>query len=208
MIQSPLIGSFNISNVLAVVAALTALDWGFEDICDAIAAAHSIPGRMELIKASNASRAELPTVVVDYAHTPDALAHSLSALRALNPRQLICVFGCGGDRDQDKRPVMGRIAEDLADQVVITSDNPRTESPKSIADAIIAGQQKQLSAVIELSREKAIATAIEQAAAEDIVLVAGKGHEDYQVVGDKRTIFSDQAVCRKFLEARAAGFNS
>ena len=204
LISSSLIGTFNVSNLLAVIAALTALGWEFDDIRAAIASARTVPGRMEVVKPDNEGHDDLPAVVVDYAHTPDALEKSLEALRALTTGQLICLFGCGGDRDQDKRPLMGRIAERFADKVIITSDNPRSESPELIAEEILAGQETPTSSTVELSRDKAILKAIELASDNDIVLIAGKGHENYQLIGEKKIAFSDQLVSKKILSARSA----
>ncbi|MGR8946870.1 MAG: UDP-N-acetylmuramoyl-L-alanyl-D-glutamate--2,6-diaminopimelate ligase [Gammaproteobacteria bacterium] len=204
VIRSALIGSFNVANLLAAIAAAAALGWSFDDIAEAIACSAVVPGRMEFIN-SNVDRGRdgddsLPTVIVDYAHTPDGLAQSLESLRTLADGRLICVFGCGGDRDKDKRPMMGRVAENLADVVIVTSDNPRSESPQTIVEQILAGQKKPAASHIELSREKAIGFAIGQAGSGDVVLVAGKGHEDYQIVGAQKIPFSDRSLCRKLLQ--------
>jgi UDP-N-acetylmuramoyl-L-alanyl-D-glutamate--2,6-diaminopimelate ligase len=138
-----------------------------------------------------------PLVVVDYAHTPDALEQVLRALREHGPRRLWCVFGCGGNRDRGKRPQMGRIAETLADVVVLTDDNPRHEPPEAIIDEIRAGMRTRPR--VTRDRKAAIALAVAEAGAEDIVLVAGKGHEDYQQFGDTRIPYSDRQVVRELL---------
>jgi UDP-N-acetylmuramyl-tripeptide synthetase len=165
----------------------------------AIARVHAAPGRMETF-----GGAQSPLAVVDYAHTPDALQKALRAARAHCRGRLSVVFGCGGDRDPGKRPIMGAIAADLADDVVITDDNPRTESPRAIADGIGAGIAAGKPYLIELDRARAIHQAIDAAGEGDVVVVAGKGHEDYQIYGHERRPFSDQKVVRAALAARTA----
>jgi UDP-N-acetylmuramyl-tripeptide synthetase len=192
-VKVALLGRFNVSNLLAVMAALIALDFSLEDIQSAFLALKPVRGRMECFMGDH------PTVVVDYAHTPDALEKVLSNLREHAEGKLICVFGCGGDRDSGKRPVMGRIAYQLADYVVLTSDNPRTESPESILKEILAGMPADASIVVEANRHQAIAQAIAKAGAADIVLVAGKGHEDYQEVMGIRHHFDDAEEVRAAL---------
>lgn len=180
----PLLGRFNVSNILAVVGGLLAIGMPSADIATALRSAVPVPGRMESVMGDH------PTVVVDYAHTPDALDKVLLSLREHASGRLICVFGCGGDRDKGKRPEMGAIAARLADRVVITTDNPRSESPESIIADIRAGVGAT-SVVIEIDRHRAIREAIHSAQLNDIVLVAGKGHEDYQEVDGVRHAFSD-----------------
>ena len=144
----------------------------------------------------------LPTVLVDYAHTPDGLENALAAARPFSEGRLICVFGCGGDRDRGKRPQMAAIAARWADRVVVTSDNPRTEEPEQILADVVAGIPDGTDAVVEGDRATAIATAIAEAAPQDLVLVAGKGHEDYQILGSGRVHFDDREEAQKALQAR------
>lgn len=196
-LRSPLIGHFNVYNLLAVLATLLALGVELRDAAARLARAHAPAGRAERFGGARG----LPLVVVDYAHTPDALEKILLALREHTRGKLWCVFGCGGDRDRGKRPVMGEIAERLADGVLLTDDNPRHES----GDAIIADIAGGMHAAPRIIRDRrvAIATAIEGAQADDIVLIAGKGHEDYQQVGDERRPYSDREVVKQLMEAAA-----
>lgn len=189
----PLLGRFNVSNLLAVAGVLVALDVALDDVAAALRAARPVPGRMESIAG------EHPTVVVDYAHTPDALEKALSSLREHAEGELVCVFGCGGDRDSGKRPEMGAIAARLADRVVVTSDNPRSEAPGAIIDAILAGAGQGPHIRVEADRRAAIRAAIAGARRHDIVLVAGKGHEDYQEIAGVRHPFSDVDEVRRAL---------
>lgn len=195
--SSTLIGRFNLSNLLLVAASLGAAGYPAVEISRALTQIHAVSGRME--KVSNPSE---PLVLVDYAHTPDALLQTLSALNEHRHEggKIICVFGCGGDRDQGKRPLMAQIASGLADQLVITSDNPRTEDPQFIIDQILEGLSDASKAYVEIERSVAIAKAISLASAKDIVLIAGKGHEDYQEIKGQRHRFSDQEEARKYLE--------
>jgi len=188
-LEVPLLGRFNVSNILAVVGGLLALGVPTADIAMALRFALPVPGRMESVIGAH------PTVVVDYAHTPDALEKVLQSLREHVSGRLICVFGCGGDRDSGKRPEMGAIATRLADDVIITSDNPRSESPEAIIADIRRGVG-EYSVVIEIDRHRAIRQAIHSARANDIVLVAGKGHEDYQEIAGVRHPFSDMQEVR------------
>jgi UDP-N-acetylmuramoyl-L-alanyl-D-glutamate--2,6-diaminopimelate ligase len=148
--------------------------------------------------------AALPLVIVDYAHTPDALDKSLRAARLHATGQLWCVFGCGGERDAGKRPQMGQIADALADRLIITDDNPRSEDPAAIAAAVLSGVTRRAAALVIHDRSAAIAAALSQAHAGDVVLVAGKGHEDYQLVGAERRPFSDIQTVRQALDRRGA----
>ena len=161
---------------------------------------NAVPGRMELIHLNKAQKTEGPLIVVDYAHTPDALTKALSALRPIaNQRdgKVWCVFGCGGDRDSGKRPQMGRVAQEFADHIVITSDNPRSEDPVSIIAMIQAGMSGDLSNVQILpDRAAAIMAAVRHADVKDVVLVAGKGHESTQEINGKKFDFSDQEHIR------------
>lgn len=199
-LHSPLAGEFNLSNLLAALAAACLAGMSLEAALAAASRLQSIDGRMQYL--GNERGLQL---VVDYAHTPDALAKVLQALRAHTKRKLWVVFGCGGDRDRGKRPEMGRLAAELADRIVITSDNPRSEPPMQIIDDVLAGiSPKAMRRVaVEDDRASAIALAVGEAAAGDCVLVAGKGHEDYQLVGDKRLAFSDADAVRAALEVSA-----
>jgi UDP-N-acetylmuramoyl-L-alanyl-D-glutamate--2,6-diaminopimelate ligase len=149
-----------------------------------------------------AGSAAQPLVIVDFAHTPDALEQALKALRPLCSGRLICVFGCGGERDRGKRPLMAAVAEALADRVIVTSDNPRGEGPEAIIDDILAGFTSTAPVRVEPDRARAIALAIHEATEGDLVLIAGKGHEDYQDIGGQRLPFSDQHCARGALMAR------
>jgi UDP-N-acetylmuramoyl-L-alanyl-D-glutamate--2,6-diaminopimelate ligase len=154
---------------------------------------------MEVVSAEALNK---PTVVVDYAHTPDALSKALSAAREHCTGALWCVFGCGGDRDAGKRPVMGGIADDLADHIIVTDDNPRSEDPQAITAAILGGIKSHAARVIH-DRGEAIATALKEAREIDLVLIAGKGHEDYQIYGETRRSFSDRSEALRYLGAAA-----
>jgi UDP-N-acetylmuramoyl-L-alanyl-D-glutamate--2,6-diaminopimelate ligase len=184
--QLPLIGEFNIDNALATIGVLGLLGMPFAVIQEKMAVLKTVNGRMQLFHGKNK-----PSVVVDYAHTPDALQKALESVRAHCEGKLICVFGCGGDRDKTKRPKMGAIADAFADKVIITNDNPRSENSDVIAQDILNGVQHKNKFLIELSREKAIALAIENAASQDWVLIAGKGHETEQIIGDQSLHHSD-----------------
>jgi UDP-N-acetylmuramoyl-L-alanyl-D-glutamate--2,6-diaminopimelate ligase len=191
-VQSPLLGRFNIDNLLLVAGVLYGWGVALDDIAGRLGELHTVPGRMEAFHADGR-----PAVVVDYAHTPDALEKVLLALRPHVGGRLHCVFGCGGERDTGKRPLMGEVAERLADRVLLTDDNPRGEDGAGIIEQILAGMSRPGEAGIERNRARAIAQAIAEAGAEDLVLVAGKGHEDYQQVGQLRLPFSDaEHVCR------------
>jgi len=191
--QTQLYGEFNVSNLLAVAGVLKALGWRVEDIAHAFGQLHPVAGRMEHFP----GKAGDPVVVVDYAHTPDALEQALKALRPHTRGLLWCVFGCGGNRDSGKRPLMGAVAEKLADRVVLTDDNPRDEMPMRIIEDIEAGMQ-QPHRVIQ-PREQAIRQSIGAASADDLVLLAGKGHEDYQEIAGQRYHFSDRELVREIL---------
>jgi len=202
-VRSALIGEYNVSNLLAVIGGLRALGVPLAEATQACAVLTPVPGRMQRVEAARPG----PEVVVDYAHSPDALEKALEALRPFATQRggrLWCVFGCGGNRDTAKRPLMGGIAQRLADRVVLTSDNPRHEPPAFILLQIVAGlagSQERVN-VIE-DRRKAIAHAVREAAANDVVLIAGKGHEDYQEIAGKKLPFSDVDEARFALEARA-----
>lgn len=192
-----LAGAFNACNLAVAYAVLTALGYDPEAVLDALAAAPPVPGRLEVLRAPGGRG---PVAVVDYAHTPDALENVLRTVRAALPPggRLTVVFGCGGDRDRAKRPVMGRVAEALADRVVLTSDNPRTEDPEAILRAIAAGMTAPPAATIP-DRAEAIRFALAEAGPRDAVVVAGKGHEPYQIVGTETQPFDDRVEVRRAL---------
>jgi UDP-N-acetylmuramoyl-L-alanyl-D-glutamate--2,6-diaminopimelate ligase len=192
-IRSALLGRFNVANLLAVVACLGALGEPFARLVEVIQTLTPVNGRMNRLGGDGRH----PLVVVDYAHTPDALEQALTALRAHCAGRLICVFGCGGERDAGKRPQMGAIAERLADVAIVTDDNPRGEDGDAIVAQIRAGMQRP--AAIERDRAAAIGTAIAQARADDVVLIAGKGHETYQEGAAGKRPFDDLAVARATL---------
>lgn len=195
-LQAGLLGRFNASNLLAALAVLLALDMPFDEALMRLARTETVPGRMERL----GGEAGQPLVVIDYAHTPHALEQVLRALREHGRRnRLWCVFGCGGDRDPGKRPLMGAVAERFADRVIVTDDNPRTENAKCIVEDILAGMQHPQAITVIHDRRAAILGALAKAEADDIVLIAGKGHEDYQIIGVERLPFSDQTVAREFL---------
>ena len=201
-----LVGQYNVSNLLGVLATLRSLGLTLEEAVAACADLEPVPGRMQQI-----AKPDLPLIAVDYAHTPDALE---KALRALQPAaqqrrgKLWCVFGCGGDRDNSKRPLMGQVAQANADAVFVTSDNPRSERPESIIDQILAGMQPGQTLHVQADRAAAIAEAIARADARDVVLIAGKGHEDYQETKGERHPFSDMAEAHKALTAREGKIRS
>ena len=196
-----LVGRYNVSNLLGVIAAMRTLGVPLAQAVEACRALHPVPGRMECFGGDG-----LPLAVVDYAHTPDALAQVLQALRPLAVQrggQLWCVFGCGGDRDAVKRPLMGAMADRHADRVVVTSDNPRGEKPETIISQILLGLEGRTDVDVQGDRALAIAQTLRQAGAHDVVLVAGKGHEDYQDIAGVRMPFSDREQVRQALQARA-----
>lgn len=197
--SSSLIGRFNLSNLLLTAASLGLSGYEASRISWALTQVSAVCGRMEKV-----SEAGDPLVLVDYAHTPDALLQTLSALNEHRKTgsRIICVFGCGGDRDQGKRPLMAQVASGLADQLIITSDNPRFEDPNHIIQQVLSGVSASHQPLVEADRAVAIALAIEQARTEDIVLIAGKGHEDYQEIQGERQSFSDQTVARDVLKSR------
>ena len=197
-IATSLLGRFNVANLLAVAGCLGALGCPFAEIATALANAQPVAGRMNRLGGGDS-----PLIVVDYAHTPDALEQALSSLRAHSTARLICVFGCGGERDQGKRPQMAAIAERLADAVIVTDDNPRSEDGDEIVAQIVAGFVHPEAVRIDRDRARAIATALHEAHAGDVVLIAGKGHEPYQEVAGIRYPFDDLDVARRALQAAA-----
>lgn len=203
-LHTGLMGDYNIDNLLGVIGSLRALGVSLADVVQACAHLTAVPGRMQRVH-SGASDQSLPLVVVDYAHTPDAVSHALTALRsqaAARGGRLWCVLGCGGDRDAGKRPLMAAAAEAAADQVVLTSDNPRSESPEAILAAMVAGLVRPAQARIQTDRALAIAEVVAQAAAQDVVLVAGKGHETEQDIMGVRHPFSDVLHVQAALQRR------
>ena len=204
MVSSRLIGEANAYNVLVVALELLQRGFAEDEIVHRLERLRPVPGRMQaLIDAPSADQVGPAQVIIDYAHDADALHSALVACRALTRGQLWCVFGCGGDRDRSKRPRMGRVAESLADQVILTDDNPRHEDGLSIIRDIQSGMHHPERARVERDRAQAIAMALHDASGEDVVLVAGKGHESEQIVGDQRLPFSDQHQVTCWLEARS-----
>ena len=197
------LGEYSVYNALAAVGTGLALGISLEQIRTGLAAAPSVPGRFELVDCGQDFG-----VAVDYAHKPDALERLLISARGLSPRRVITVFGCGGDRDRSKRPLMGRIAAERSDLVVVTSDNPRSEDPVAIIGEVMAGvvgvEGARERCLIEVDRATAIVRAIELAHANDLVLIAGKGHETYQLFRDRRIHFDDREVVRAALKHRIA----
>ena len=216
-LYSPWFGQFNVSNVLAALTVLLSMGFPLPDVLSQLTTLRAVPGRMERF-----GQAHQPTVIIDYAHTPDALEKALLALRVhlsgtekrgqdngeisgqqlpitpLPISQLWCVFGCGGDRDRGKRRLMGEVAQRLADKVIITDDNPRHEASQAIIDDIVQGCPTPTAVISD--RQEAIRYALQQAAVGDVVLIAGKGHEDYQLVGDQCLPFSDRAVVSSLMK--------
>ena len=190
-------GAFNVSNALAAFAAAYAAGTPPETIAKGLASVSAVPGRLEPVDEGQPFQ-----VLVDYAHTPDALARALEAVRAFGPKRLHCVFGCGGDRDRGKRPQMGAVAVRLADRVTITSDNPRSEDPAAIIREIVAGVGAAPNVVTIVDRAEAIASAVAACDAGDALLIAGKGHETYQILGDRTIDFDDREAARRALRAR------
>ncbi|HUD43213.1 MAG TPA: UDP-N-acetylmuramoyl-L-alanyl-D-glutamate--2,6-diaminopimelate ligase [Dokdonella sp.] len=197
-VRTRLLGAFNVANLLAVVACLGIAGVAFDEIVAALAVLEPVPGRMSRLGGHD----DVPLLVVDYAHTPDALEKALTTLRAHGAGDLICVFGCGGERDAGKRPQMAAIAESLADRVVVTDDNPRGEDGDTIVADILAGFVAPGRVTVQRDRARAIAEAVRGARGGDIVLIAGKGHEPYQEVGGVRHPFDDRRVAQAALEAR------
>ena len=196
-LESPLIGRINVYNILAATGAALSYGIPVETIARGIAGLKAVPGRFERV-----DEGQPFSVVVDYAHTDDALRNVIAVARGLNPRRVITLFGCGGDRDRSKRPLMGQAAAEASDFVVVTSDNPRSEDPLTIInDALVGVRRVDVAHVVEPDRKAAIARAIKEAREGDIVILAGKGHETYQVLKDKTIPFDDRAVAREVLQS-------
>ena len=188
---------FNLMNLLQAVGVLLQSGLACGELLEALGTFNGVPGRMERVP----HRPDQPAVLVDYAHTPDGLDNALQAARPFVEGKLTCVFGCGGDRDRTKRPQMGAIAAQLADELVVTSDNPRTEDPQQILDDVVAGIPAGSRCVVLADRAEAIAHAIAEATAGDLVLIAGKGHEDYQIRGTNKVHFDDREQAALALKA-------
>ncbi|HEY9741925.1 MAG TPA: UDP-N-acetylmuramoyl-L-alanyl-D-glutamate--2,6-diaminopimelate ligase [Coleofasciculaceae cyanobacterium] len=195
----PLVGQYNLSNMLAAVGAVLHLGLNLESVVEALPHFPGVPGRMERVQIQPEQDV---SVIVDYAHTPDSLENLLKAARPFIPGKMICVFGCGGDRDRTKRPKMGKIAAELADVAVVTSDNPRTEDPNRILQDILEGIPSSVEPIVICDRATAIRTAILEAKPGDGVLIAGKGHEDYQILGTEKIHFDDREQAREALSVR------
>jgi UDP-N-acetylmuramoyl-L-alanyl-D-glutamate--2,6-diaminopimelate ligase len=197
--QSPLVGDYNLANLLAAVGCALELGMDLDRIVARVAEFTGVPGRMEQVQIQPDQDI---SVIVDYAHTPDSLDNLLQAARPFIAGRMICVFGCGGDRDRTKRPQMGKIAADLADLAIVTSDNPRTEDPERILADVVAGIPSDRPIKVIADRAQAIALAIQEAQPGDGVLIAGKGHEDYQIIGTDKIHFDDREQARAALSLR------
>jgi UDP-N-acetylmuramoyl-L-alanyl-D-glutamate--2,6-diaminopimelate ligase len=198
LLKSRFVGAFNVDNLLGALAVLLGYDVPLAQAIAALERCAPPPGRMETFTAPGQ-----PLAIVDYAHTPDALDKAIAATRQHCNGKLICVFGCGGDRDASKRPLMGAIAERLADRVIVTDDNPRTEDGDAIVADIVKGMKSADRVLIERDRAAAIERAIRDAGPNDAVLIAGKGHEDYQIIGIVTRYFSDRDVVNAVLRGRS-----
>ncbi|UBO74491.1 UDP-N-acetylmuramoyl-L-alanyl-D-glutamate--2,6-diaminopimelate ligase [Aeromonas rivuli] len=201
VLSAPLLGRFNVSNVLAAMGVMLVLGHEFEQLLATAPRLQGVTGRMECFGGG-----QVPLAVVDYAHTPDALEKALQALRVHCEGRLWCIVGCGGDRDSGKRPMMAAVAEQHADSVILTDDNPRTESPARIMADMVAGLADPDAVTIEHDRVKAIEYALAQASKEDIILVAGKGHEDYQIIGTDKRHYSDRETVAAALDTLMESF--
>lgn len=199
LLRSPLVGGFNVYNVIAAIATCLHLGIGLDLIAARLPEFSNVPGRVERVQVSPEQDI---TVVVDYAHTPDSLENILKAMRPFTQNELVCVFGCGGDRDRTKRPLMGEIAARLADRVYVTSDNPRTEDPKGILQDILAGIPANTTPLVEVDRRRSIQMAIANAQPGDTIAIAGKGHEDYQILGKEKIHFDDREEAQFALKQR------
>ena len=196
----PLLGRFNVSNTLAVLSTLLVSQFTLEHTLNSLSSIHSVDGRVEIITES-----DKPTVVVDYAHTEQGLSAVCQSMREHFKGEMWCVFGCGGDRDSSKRPLMAKVAEKYADRIIVTTDNPRHEGPQDIIDEMMTGFSSVENVEVVLDRRQAIDIAITNAQPGDVVLLAGKGHETSQIVGDVHIAFDDRRVAREFLSLREAG---
>ncbi|MCG3129256.1 MAG: UDP-N-acetylmuramoyl-L-alanyl-D-glutamate--2,6-diaminopimelate ligase [Phycisphaerae bacterium] len=201
-LENAVVGRHNVYNAAAAAGLALALGYSTEAIAAGLSSLRNIPGRLQRVPSKSGF-----DVFVDYAHTDDALANVLHVLRKVTPRKLLVLFGCGGDRDRTKRPRMGRVAVELADEVIVTSDNPRSEPPSAIIEEILSGidPSKRSCVAVEADRRRAIQLAIDRAAPGDVVLIAGKGHENYQILGSQRVPFDDVEVAIDALAGRRAG---
>ena len=197
-VETQLIGNFNAYNLISVICVLCLTGDSLESAVGKVSKLTNVPGRMECF-GNNQNNA---LIVVDYAHTPDALENVLKTLRKYSRGRLVTLFGCGGDRDQSKRSKMGEIADTYSDYIIITNDNPRTEDPKKIISQIKSGISNKASVYIEPDRSKAISYAVSISNPDDVVLIAGKGHENYQIIGDKTYDFDDRLQVQQYLEAK------
>lgn len=193
-LHSPLIGEFNVSNLLLAFASLLALGYPLAELTESVTQLQGVCGRMECITAEGQA-----TAIIDYAHTPDALEKALQAARLHCQGELYCVFGCGGDRDTGKRPLMAKVAEQFADRVIVTDDNPRTENPLNIIQNIQSGFSNMAKVQIIHQRDQAIIHAMKMAQPQDVILIAGKGHENYQIIGKTKYPFSDQDTVKQYI---------
>lgn len=196
----PLLGRFNVANVIAVLSTLLASQFSFDDAIKSLAAVHSVDGRVEII-----AEKDKPVVVVDYAHTEQGLTSVCQSMREHFTGNVWCVFGCGGNRDKSKRPQMAKAAEACVDKIIVTTDNPRHEDPQDIINDVMAGFSSLNNVEAVLDRRQAIDIAISNAQPGDVVLLAGKGHESSQIVGDVHVAFDDRRVARELLAARECG---
>ena len=197
-IRAALLGRFNVANLLAVLSALLVSGMPFETAIEKLHQLRPVSGRMQRVETARTDR---PAVIIDYAHTPQALEAACRSVREHFDGRFCCVFGCGGDRDQGKRPLMAQAAERYADEVIVTSDNPRHEDPQQIISQITAGFTQPEKHHSETDRRAAIASALQRAGAGDVILIAGKGHESSQIVGDVHIAFNDYRVARELIEA-------
>jgi len=197
IVRTPLLGRHNISNHLAAAGLCLGAGFDLKTVAEGLSTLKLVPGRLDRVEWDGQF-----SILVDYAHTDDALKNVLTTLKPLCKGKLILVFGCGGDRDRTKRPRMARAAEQLADFIIVTSDNPRTERPEAIIEEIITGFKNPRADTIRIEpdRKKAIKSAIEKACKNDIVLIAGKGHETYQIIGKEKTDFNDKEIAWEYLK--------
>jgi UDP-N-acetylmuramoyl-L-alanyl-D-glutamate--2,6-diaminopimelate ligase len=204
LIKTPLLGLHNVSNHLAAAGLCLAAGFDLKTVAAGLSALQGVPGRLEKVNYASDERRATSHVLIDYAHTDDALKNVSTTLKPLCKGKLRVVFGCGGDRDRTKRPRMAKVVEQLADFVIVTSDNPRTEKPMDIINEIVAGFENPRSPkiIIEPDRRKAIALAIKSAEKGDIILIAGKGHENYQIIGKQKFDFSDKKIAQEYLRKR------
>jgi UDP-N-acetylmuramoyl-L-alanyl-D-glutamate--2,6-diaminopimelate ligase len=201
-VESPLLGGVNVSNILAALGAGLSYGLDLEAMAGAIPLCRAVPGRFEPVTFSTTGQGQPFLVAVDYAHTDDALRSAIQTARSLSKGKVITLFGCGGDRDRTKRPLMGMAAAELSDFVVLTSDNPRSEDPLSIMNDVLVGLRRfDTPHVVEPARGKAIRLAIQQAQPGDVVLLAGKGHETYQVLKDRTVHFDDRETAGEVLRS-------